>query len=280
MVRKAMYAGSFYALNFDQLEMQIKDCFLKGPGLPKKQDKFKPFIKGIISPHAGYMYSGRAAAFVYKEIFESEKTDTFILIGPNHTGLGYNSILLESFETPFGIVNIDLEFSKALLKETNLSDDSLAHLKEHSLEVQLPFLQFVSKKIKIVFLVVSDCDYEKIGRAIKNIAKEQNKKITVIASSDFIHHGYSYGFTKFNENISENVKKLDKEVFNFIKNNDSKGFVDFVNKEGLTICGYYPIAIMLNAINFSNVEILSHYTSADISGDEQFCVDYIAAVFR
>jgi MEMO1 family protein len=280
MVRKPMYAGSFYASNFNELEIQIKDCFLKGPGLPKRLENLKPIVKGSICPHAGFMYSGKAAAYIYKEIFESENVDTFILIGPNHTGLGYNSILLESFETPFGIVNIDFEFSKALIKEANLSENSLSHLKEHSLEVQLPFLQFISKKIKVVALVVSDCDYKKIGLAIKNIAKEQNKKVTVIASSDFIHHGFNYGFVKFKDNISKNVKEFDLNVFNFIKNNDAKGFVDYVNKESLSICGVYPIAIMLNSIDFSNVEILSHYTSTDISGDEQFCVDYIAAVFR
>jgi MEMO1 family protein len=280
MVRKSLYAGSFYASTFDQLEMQIKECFIKGPGLLKKVDKLKPFIKGIISPHAGYMYSGKAAAFVYKEIFESEKPETYIIIGPNHTGLGYNSVLLESFETPFGIINIDMEFSKALIKETNLSDNSLAHLKEHSLEVQLPFLQYVSKKCKIVAIIVSECDYKKIGEAIKNIAKEQNKKITVITSSDFIHHGLNYGFVKFNENISENVKELDNKVFQFIKNNDAKSFIDLVNKNNLTICGAYPIAIMLNTIDFSNVEVLSHYTSTDISNDENHCVDYIAAIFR
>ena len=280
MVRKPIYSGTFYASNFEQLEIQLKEAFKNGPGsLPKKEIKKKE-IKGAISPHAGYMYSGDAAAHIYKEIFESEIPETIIFIGPNHTELGYNSILLESFSTPLGDIKIDMEFAKALILEANLSDNSLAHLKEHSIEVQLPFLQFISKNTKIVPIIVSECDYKKIGNAIKNIAKEQNKKIIVIASSDFIHHGYSYGYVKYKKNISENVKHLDLIAFEFIKNNDADGFINFVKKEKLSICGMYPIAIMLNAIEFKESEILSHYTSSDISGDEDFCVDYIAAVFR
>ena len=283
MTRKPAVAGLFYEKEFNKLNNQINECFLSefGPKfLPKKERKSK--IKAVIVPHAGYLYSGPCAAHAYKEIAESDFPETFILIGPNHTGIGYNSVLKQNMQTPFGIVNIDLELANNIIKNTNLTDDRSSHLKEHSLEVQLPFLQFASKNnlknLKIVPIVLGHCNPKEIAKGIKKAIKGKN--VTIIISSDFIHHGVNFDYYTFHEKISENVKKLDAEAFEFIKNKDIQGFINFIEKTGATICGLFPILVLMELVDYEKVKILSHYTSTDISKDDNICVDYISALFR
>ncbi len=278
MVRKPVVAGLFYADNFNALEHQVKGCFIEGSGLPEKKHEGK--IKAAISPHAGLPYSGKAASHVYKKIAESELPDTFIIIGPNHTGLGYDSVLIDNMETPFGEVKVDIELAKEIVKETPLLLDSMSHVREHSVEIQLPFLQFVARDFKIVPIVISHIDYKKVGEGIKKAVKNLKRDVCVIASSDFIHHGYNYGFAPFKENISENVKEADKKAVELILKKDPENLMKFVEESGATICGIGPILILLNAVDFEKAELLEQYTSTDISGDEDSCVDYIGMIMK
>jgi len=145
MVRKPIVSGQFYEADSEKLKTQIRECFTSkfGPGsLPGKVKK--GLVKGAISPHAGYAFSGPGAAFVYKEMAESKRPDLFIMLGPNHTGLGRTSVLLDDFETPLGIAKVDKVFGKKLIKNSEIDHDSSAHLNEHSIEVQIPFLQFAA----------------------------------------------------------------------------------------------------------------------------------------
>jgi AmmeMemoRadiSam system protein B len=146
MTRKAAYAGQFYERNEQALDKQIAECFedKNGPGsLPLSKRNGK--IKAIIAPHAGYVYSGPCAAWAYKEIAETEFADIYIILGPNHSGSG-NAISMEGYETPFGVARVDQEFVKALLeKNDEIKIDEEAHAQEHSIEVQIPFLQFATK---------------------------------------------------------------------------------------------------------------------------------------
>lgn len=287
MIRKPIVAGQFYESDFQALDKQVNECFLSkfGPGdLPVK--KRTKDVLGAICPHAGYQFSGACAAWAYKEIGESKFPDLFVVIGPSHTSYG-SGILLEDFQTPFSLVKVDKEFGNALIRNSSLIENKQAHLNEHSIEVQLPFLQFVEKeyldKIKIVPIVVDfNADYKEIANAIVKIEKETKKKVCVIASSDFTHYGALYGYVPFAYNVKESLADLDNKAVEFIKKLDAKGFMDYVSETGATICGAIPIAILLEVLKnkAKKVRVLRHYSSGDVAGDYSNCVDYISIVLE
>lgn len=296
-MRKPVVAGSFYLSDKSSLNMQIESCFLKkfGPGnlpraFPVHERKY-----GLIVPHAGYPYSGECASHAYKSLVEVKKSDlpeTFIILGPNHTGHGQAvfSLSLENFETPLGLVENDTEFGEKLIEESSplAQKDEIAHQFEHSIEVQLPFLQFcynmMKKEFKIVPIIVSTIDYDncvKIAKIIAKIAKEQKKKVCVIASSDFTHHGPSYGFIPFTKDIKNNLYTLDRNAINKILKLDSKGFHELAIKS--TICGLSTIVVCIEAskaLGAKKASLLKYYTSGDVLGDYANAVGYASIAFE
>ena len=293
-MRKAIVSGQFYLSDKSSLKGQVESCFFNkfGPGsLPKafnlKQRKF-----ALIVPHAGFPYSGACAAWAYKSLFEVKKEDmpeTIILLGPCHSGYGKTSfsLSLENFETPLGMVENDDELGNALIEAASslgLQQDEAAHKLEHSLEVQLPFLQFcytlMKKEFKIVPIVVSATDYEqcaKLANAIFNVLEEKKlgEKVCVIASSDFTHYGLSYGFVPFTKNVKENLYALDKGAIAPILKLDSKNF--YKKATSLTICGYSPIVIaveLAKLLGAKKAELLKYYTSGDVLNDYSNAVGY------
>lgn len=285
-VRKPIVAGSFYKAGFQALEEQIKDSFLheKGPGaLPTKRGEKE--IKAIISPHAGYFFSGPCAAWGFKEIAESKMPDVYVMLGPNHTGLGKSSIILDSWETPFGMVRADHELGKALVKKSELIEDPKAHLQEHSIEVQLPFLQFVSKdflqKLRIIPITLSEeADLNKLALDLKEVILDTNKKVVFIVSSDFTHYGPQYHYVPFSSDIPERMYKLDQGAIKLIKEMDAEGFLDYTYKTGATICGKLGIALLLKTLGKTKGQLLQYYTSSDIMGDYSNAVGYASILFE
>ena len=286
MIRKPIVAGQFYPAGKEELNKQIKDSFLheRGPGkIPC--DKRKGRIKAIIAPHAGYIFSGPAAAWAYKEIAESELAEVYIVAGPNHTGLGKSSICAEDYETPLGVVKTDKEMSGLLAAETELVEDSVSHMNEHSVEVQIPFLQFACrdriKDLRIVPIVLSgDIDCAKLGKDLKKAIKKSGKNVVIIVSSDMTHFGWNYCYMPFEEDIEKNLYKMDKETIKFIEKSDPKGFEKRLDEIKGTVCGRFPIVMMLNAVNAEKIELLKYYTSGDIIGDYANAVGYAALVFK
>jgi len=285
MVRKPIVAGQFYPDDFDQLNNQIEEAFNSkfGPGaLPiKKRNKE---IIGIIAPHAGYMYSGPGAAWSYKEIAESKLADLYIMLGLSHSGFG-TCLSMEDWETPFGVIQTDKEFAKKLI-EKGIKQDEAAHQQEHSIEVQLPFLQFANKaylkQLKIMPIITSpDKNYEQIAKIIVETIKELKIKACIITSSDFTHFGFNYAYFPFKDNIKENMYKLDKDAIEHIKELNAYKFLDYTEQTGATICGKYPIAVMLEAsklLGAKKAKLLHYYTSGDIVGDYGSAVGYAAIV--
>jgi len=196
-------------------------------------------------------------------------------------------ILLDDFQTPFGLVKVDKDFANALMKNSSLEENRRAHLEEHSIEAQLPFLQFVEKDylkhLKILPIVVDyTCDYKELANAIKKTIQESGKSVRIIASSDFAHYGESYGFVPFAANIKDNLTALDNKAADFIKKLDSKGFLDYLQKTGATICGAMPIAVLIEILKdkAKKIKVLQHYNSGDISRDYSTCVDYLSIIFE
>ena len=285
MVRESIVAGTFYSGKFDHLEEQIVSCFNHkfGPGdLPLKKRTKK--LKAIIVPHAGYAYSGPCAAWAYKEVAEAEFPDLFIIIGPSHSGYS-SAISIEDWKTPFGLIKTDKEFALKLKENSDLKVNEKVHENEHSVEVQLPFLQFVNKdnmsKLRILPIVLTnDIDYKKLAKDFKKIIKEMKRKVIFIISSDFTHYGHNYAYVPFTLDVKERLKDMDEKAFEYITRLDSGGFADFINKTGATICGYLPILLLLEILEGTKGQVLLYYTSGALIGDYKNSVSYASIIFR
>lgn len=284
MTRAPVVAGSFYEASPNGLNEQIKSCFLddRGPG-SLKVEKRKGRLMAIIAPHAGYLYSGPCAAWAYKEVGETEFPDVYIILGTDHTGAG-SSLAMENFETPLGIVRIDQILAKLISEKTGLTIDKNAHSEEHSIEAQLPFLQFVSKdfenELKFVPILVShDIDLKEVALGIKEAIIDSQKNVCIIASSDFTHYGHNYHYVPFTSDIPKRMYELDNKAIDFIKKMNPDGFLDYIEETGATICGALPIALLMRTIKASKVSLLQYYTSGDVVKDYKNAVGYAAIVF-
>ncbi len=285
MFRYPYVSGQFYEEKFDELDKQIKTSFMEGPGdLPIKRKDKK--IYGILVPHAGYIYSANCQAWAYKEIAESKFPETYIILAPNHNEIGHSiSISSLDWETPFGNIKNDTLLGKKLVQTFDfIKLDNLAHEREHSIEVQLPFLQFASKDnlrtLKILPI------------SIKNITSEQIQKISTflknyntvtIVSSDLTHFGPNYNYTPFIYNKEENIKALDYEAIKLIQNFSTKDFLKFINNKKSNICGYNSIALALEICKVQGSKssrLLNYYTSSKITKDHNNSVSYASIIFE
>ena len=284
-IRKPAVAGQFYEGRENPLIDRIKECFLdeRGPKtLPKINPKEKQNI-GIVVPHAGYIYSGAIAAHSYNYLAKNGFADTFIVLGPNHTGMGSAvSVMTEgSWLTPLGEIPINEKLSKQLVSEPISKDDN-AHMYEHSIEVQLPFLQFTAEKKEFDFIPIcmarQDIEIStKVGNIIAGIIEKSEKNVAIIASTDFSHAGFNYmSMPPEGIRVDEYAKNQDKLAIDQIINMDSKGLIETVKQNNITMCGYGPVAAMLTAtkiLGANKAELLKYGTSYEVHPGTS-CVGY------
>jgi len=278
-VRSPAVAGMFYESSPEALRSRIEWCFKHGLGpgsTPKLSDGPRRII-GLVCPHAGYMYSGPIAAWSYHALAEDGRPDCFVILGPNHSGVGAAVSIMTSgmWRTPFGDAEVDSELSESILKHAEvIEDDDYAHLSEHSIEVQLPFLQYLYGKVKFVPICMMLQTYEvaaKVGQAIAKAAADRD--VVVIASTDFTHYAPQ---RIANEN--------DEAVIGRILELDPKGVIDVVYRRNVSMCGPGPVMAMLVAcklLGASGASKLKYATSGDITGSYHAVVGYASiAVYR
>jgi AmmeMemoRadiSam system protein B len=284
-IRRPTAAGQFYDGSKDNLKETIKECFLNQRGpmkLPeiKKGDKK---IIGLIVPHAGYIYSGSIAAHSYNILAKNGFADTFIILGPNHTGMGSGvAVMAEgSWLTPLGEVQINEQVSKNLWKDI-IDNDENAHLYEHSIEVQIPFLQYLANDSQFNFIPISMSmqDFataEEVGKIIAEEIKKTDKNIVIIASSDFSHAGFNYhSMPPAGMRVDKFAEKQDKLAINKILEMNPEGLIETVLENNITMCGYGPIASMLVAskiLGAKKSELLKYGTSYEVHPSSS-CVGY------
>lgn len=300
MIRKPTVAGLFYDNNPMDLRKNIGQCFTHrlGPGKIPNLGPFRTFedfnttnnglnidgsslnksnIYGAVVPHAGYSYSGPIAAHAYYKIVENGFPETFIMLCPNHTGLGSGISIFDKgkWNTPLGDAEIDEEFAKQLISNSNIIDsDTLAHLREHSCEVHLPFLQYFSKDFKIVPIVMGMQDIKtasEIAKAIVKTINDLNRSVIIIASTDLTHY-----------ESKSTAEQKDKLILDSIENMDEFALLKSVENNGITMCGYGPtISTIISSRNLGaeKGKILKYATSGDISGDLDSVVGYCSAIF-
>lgn len=274
-IRTPAVAGMFYPSEKNELKEAIHQCFLHpfGPGkLPPIEDKKKVF--GIICPHAGYMYSGPIACHSLYSI-SSVSPELFIIIGPNHWGVGCNVASMKecNWETPLGQVEVDSEAASELSKISNIVNlDFFSHTKEHSLEVQLPILQEVYSKFKILPIILIDQEKntaKEIGEAVASISKQKNSMI--IGSSDFTHY-----------EPNEFAHEQDNALIEPILELDVDQFYKVLYEKNVTACGYGAIAstmIACKRLGATKGELLKYATSGDVTGETSSVVGYGSIIF-
>ncbi len=279
MIRKPAVAGLFYEQDPDMLRKQIEWCFNHelGPGsIPIIGNKRK--IKGVIAPHAGYAYSGPVAAHSYHDIAEDGFPETFIILCPNHTGMGSGVSTMNSgfWETPLGQVEIDSAFADLLIEKSGIMDSNPdAHVREHSAEVQLPFLQYLNPNFKFVPVTMWMQDLktsEDIGISISQAAKELDRDVVVIASTDFTHY-----------QPKKQAYIQDMQVIEAINDMDENRMMKTVAEQNVTMCGYGPVAATMVAVKEMGAvscEFKKYATSGDTTGDNSSVVAYASLIFR
>ena len=276
MTRKPVVSGVFYPSGKEMLRRTIEDSFLGplGPGeIPAiNENRFeKPY--GLISPHAGYMYSGQVAAWGFSEIAKLGTPDLVILMGPNHTGYGPPISVYPSgnWETPLGGVEVDEEAVQIILENSSLAkSDTSAHSMEHSLEVQLPFLQYLyGNSFKIVPITMLDQSPNSSSDLSKALLRLISLKPTtlVIASTDLNHY-----------DDHESTLKKDSLIIEAIENNDPRMLYSAVYEAGVTMCGYGAVATLM-LMEVGKPKVLKHATSGEVSGDFLEVVGYLSAAY-
>ncbi len=279
-IRRSTVASQFYEGDAEALKAQISSCFLNPLGpkkLPEVNFHSHPRnIVGLICPHAGYLYSGPVAASAFYELAIDGKPDTVVLLGPNHTGYGSAlSIMREGiWRTPLGDVEVDSGLADAILHETKVVDvDDTAHRFEHSIEVQLPFLQFLyGNTFKIVPICFLMQDYDsavEVGRALTEALDATNT--VVIASSDMTHY-----------EPAKVAAVKDNAALKVVADMDAKRFYETIETQNITACGYAPITSLITyGIGVcAKAQLLSYHNSGDVTGDHSSVVGYAAVSFR
>ncbi len=272
-VRQPVAAGSFYERTEEDLKEQIEECFLHplGPGsLPKIGIHEERRVLGLISPHAGYMYSGHVAAHGYYQLALDPPPKRVIIMGPNHTGFG-PAVAISSdsaWQTPLGKVNIDVEISQKILSMDLAEIGDSAHRMEHSIEVQLPFLQylygsnFTFVPICILNQRLEIC--EELGKELAQIIRE-TEDCMLVASSDFTHY-----------EPHANAETKDTKAIEAIIQMNSELLDRIIDDEGISMCGPGPIIALISAGKrlSCSAKFLSYHTSGEITDDYSAVVGY------
>ncbi len=265
MIREAAVAGQFYPAWPDELREMIK--YMTGEWTSKVD------VIGVVAPHAGYIYSGQVAGAVFSRI---KIKDTFIIIGPNHRGMGKPFSLMREgkWKTPLGDVKINTELADAILKATkHLEEDSTAHRFEHSLEVQVPFLQYFNPAVTIVPIILAQARttvYKEIGSALASVLKQTGKDAVIVASSDMTHY-----------EPQESVRMKDALAIEAVINLDADELVKRIAAHEITMCGYAPVVSLITAAREMGArkgELVRYQTSGDTSGDMTSVVGYAGII--
>jgi AmmeMemoRadiSam system protein B len=279
-IRRPTQAGAFYEGDAESLKAQIENCFLRefGPKqLPRVNQRDLREIVGLVCPHAGYMYSGPVAANAYYELAQDGKPNTVVILGPNHTGYGSAIALMNEgfWRTPLGDVEIDGKTANRIVQETRLVDvDDLAHRFEHSIEVQLPFLQYLYgsdfKFVPICFQMQDLNSAVEVGNALAEVLADKNA--VVVASSDMTHY-------------EPQVKAAAKDIaaLKAVEAMDEKRFYSVIETQNVTACGYGAIAAVIAAakgLGAKEAKLLCYKSSGDVTGDYSSVVGYAAVSFK
>jgi MEMO1 family protein len=268
MIRQPIAAGKFYPASKKALYDEIES-------MSQSASPDKKRALAVVLPHAGYVYSGHITCEVFSDI---EITDSVIILGPNHTGMGQPFAVYGNgkWRTPLGDIDIDENLSAAICENTSiLKNDPSAHMYEHSIEVQLPIIQYFKNSFKIVPIVLSEGDiqqYNQIASALAHSIKNTGKNILIVASSDMTHY-----------EPRDKAKVKDKIAIDAILELDENLLYEVVQRHDISMCGYIPVIVMISAvkkIGATSAKLVRYSTSGDITGDYSSVVGYAGIIIQ
>jgi hypothetical protein len=294
-MRKPAVAGMFYEASRDELIDRIEECFLGrlGPGaLPEVRSTRLGHVLGLVCPHAGYVYSGSAAAYSYMELAKDGLPDVVVILGPNHHSMGAAvAVSIDNeWATPLGNISVDIDTAHEIIRRSEFAQaDNSAHSQEHSIEVQVPFLQYLisgerraesrkqrdgkGRELGIVPIGIAYLGERDSLELVKDLGGAiaqslAGKSAVVIASTDFTH---------YESHQSAHVK--DALAMKHILDLDPDGLIRTVFEKSISMCGVVGTAVMLEAckaMGATNTRRLTYYTSGDVGGDMDHVVGYAA----
>jgi MEMO1 family protein len=263
MQRQPAVAGKFYPGSPEQLRFELAKL------IPSCSEKMQ--VIGIIAPHAGYIYSGGIAGKVYSAI---KIPATVLVLGPNHHGAGEGAALYPAgnWQTPLGPVAINSRLNNLIVQHTpRVTFDSRAHQFEHSLEVQIPFLQALRPDVSISALCLAHANYaslSEIGLGIAGAIREYSEQVLILASSDMTHY-----------ESAESARRKDMLALDRVLALDAEGLLGMCRSEQISMCGAGPAAVMLVAageLGATRAELVAYGNSGDVTGDNRQVVGYAA----
>lgn len=267
MIRDPVAAGRFYPGSASQIREMIEMFADKSV---KKEE-----VIGLLMPHAGYPYSGAVAGATISRV---RFKDTFIIMGPSHTGLGKPfSMMTEGiWRTPMGEVEIDSELGKKLLATSDyLQEDKAAHQHEHAIEVQIPFLQYFKPDIKIVPIILAYAPaetYKEIGRDIAKAVKQMGKEVVIMASGDMTHY-----------EPQKNAEEKDAQAIEAMLNLDEDELTRRYEEFDISMCAHGPAVCLISAakeLGATRAELVKYQTSGDTTGDYSAVVGYAGIIIK
>jgi len=261
-MRDPVCAGTFYPRSRSDLSETVADMLDRAEGIPGIRG-----IKGAVAPHAGYIFSGNTAGYTFKAIMRDRRPDAYVIIGPDHHGIPFRAALCsDSYVTPMGECKVHKDIAERL--SSKVPDVPEAHMLEHSVEVEIPFIQYIDPEARIVPIVMGDQSPEYaryLGESISEAC--QGFDVIVIASSDMSHY--------VPKGVSE---RMDASFMEYVCNLDVDGMYGYVESTGITVCGYGPIAAMIHATRPHKGYLLNHSDSSDANDDRDAVVGYSSAV--
>lgn len=268
-LRKSVIAGSWYPGDPSILKRDIVNYFNSVSEL-----KLKGEIVGLIAPHAGYLYSGQVAANAY-HLIRGQNYDAVIVVGPSHRAAfhGVSVFSKGGFETPLGIIPVAEGLAEKIKNLSEIiADIPGAHLQEHSVEIQLPFLQVALGDFSFLPLVMGDQDANTCRQLAAAIYEATSgKKVLIVGSSD-LSHFYNYN----------TAKKMDAVVLEYLRNGDADGLMQSLENGEVEACGGGPMAVTMLAARMMKADkahLLKYANSGDVTGDKNSVVGYAAAVY-
>lgn len=268
-------AGKWYVASPDVLRSEINHY------LSKAEDLHLPEVCGLILPHAGYQYSGQTAAKAVRQL-AGRSYQRVIVLGPSHcvSMPGFCSVPdATHYETPLGITPLDTAAIKTLCSSDYFHQVPVAHQQEHSVQIELPMLQTALRDFKLVPVVVGELQSTDLKRVAEVLREIIDETTLVVVSSDFTHYGSYFGYVPFTENVEEGLRELDMGAYAFVEKKDAAGFHEYVLRTGATICGRYPLGLLLKLLlPEMSVRLMEYTTSGALTGDFEHTVSYVSAV--
>ena len=269
MVRFPAVAGAFYPANPKQLKEQVEEYL-------EESTRAEPVrAKACLVPHAGYMYSGHVAGAVFGEI---EIPRTILLLGVRHAARGADLAIMSegAWRTPLGDVPIAEELAKRLKAAcTALEEDEVAHEREHSLEVELPFLQVRRPEVRFVPVAVGGLDLDELvrtGEEMGRVVRESEEEILIVTSSDLNHY-----------EDEATTQEKDRNAIAKLEEMDARGLYEVCRRERISMCGLGPSVVALSALKRMGAKkgrLVRHATSGEVNGDYKAVVGYAGMIFE